>query len=219
MPEKTKICTHCYEELPETLKYFMSQKEGKHGFRAQCRNCVRRYIYLKKHDSEQKVKEFVGKKKKIWEPGATKVCTKCFKALSATQEFFHYHPNGVYQLYPTCKTCETKRRFKFREEYPERYEYQKRKSHLWQTYKMTMDQYDRLVKEQGGVCAACQRICSIYGRLSVDHDHNCCPGADSCGKCIRGLLCADCNHALGNVKDNIGTLQGLILYLERVNNN
>src|SRR4029077_2130187 len=33
--------------------------------------------------------------------------------------------------------------------------------------------------------------------LAVDHDHNCCPGAHSCGKCIRGILCGTCNSALG----------------------
>ncbi len=33
--------------------------------------------------------------------------------------------------------------------------------------------------------------------LSVDHDHSCCPDKSACCKCIRGLLCADCNMMLG----------------------
>lgn len=33
--------------------------------------------------------------------------------------------------------------------------------------------------------------------LSVDHDHSCCPEKRACRKCIRGLLCADCNMMLG----------------------
>jgi hypothetical protein len=36
-------------------------------------------------------------------------------------------------------------------------------------------------------------------RLAVDHDHSCCPGARSCGSCIRALLCYNCNRFMGRV--------------------
>jgi len=41
--------------------------------------------------------------------------------------------------------------------------------------------------------------------LHIDHDH-------TTGK-VRGLLCSNCNHALGKVKDDINILAGLIIYL------
>ena len=50
--------------------------------------------------------------------------------------------------------------------------------------------------------------------LCVDHDHNCCPTKTSCGKCIRGLICGNCNSALGHAKDDPERLRKLADYLE-----
>ena len=43
--------------------------------------------------------------------------------------------------------------------------------------------------------------------LCVDHDHK-------TGQ-VRGLLCKGCNVALGETKDNVETLKGLIEYVNR----
>jgi len=40
-------------------------------------------------------------------------------------------------------------------------------------------------------------ICGTMENLHVDHDHNCCPGWKTCGKCVRGALCARHNKAEG----------------------
>lgn len=37
-------------------------------------------------------------------------------------------------------------------------------------------------------------------RPTIDHDHRCCPGERSCGKCIRGVLCTRCNTYLGHLE-------------------
>lgn len=58
-------------------------------------------------------------------------------------------------------------------------------------------------------------ICGSMGRMCVDHDHSCCPGAKSCGKCIRGRLCSKCNSAIGLLQDDVGILQAAIQYLSR----
>lgn len=62
--------------------------------------------------------------------------------------------------------------------------------------------------------------CSICGtdseKMHIDHDHACCAGRDTtCGQCIRGILCAQCNVGLGSFSDNPDRLRAAALYLER----
>ena len=86
-------------------------------------------------------------------------------------------------------------------------------------YKMSLADYQKRLEEQGNKCANpfCDATAASvrYQRLMVDHDHKCCAGRTSCGKCVRGLLCSKCNSALGHAKDSIVRLQGLISYLEK----
>ena len=61
--------------------------------------------------------------------------------------------------------------------------------------------------------------CAIPGcggtyRLSLDHDRSCCPGAESCGKCIRGLICLHCNVGMGHFQDDPDRMRAAIAYLE-----
>jgi hypothetical protein len=69
---------------------------------------------------------------------------------------------------------------------------------LWINYCLTLEQYNEMLGKQGGVCAMCQAPPEELDRsLCVDHDHTCCSGPKTCGKCIRGLLCVSCNVFLG----------------------
>lgn len=50
--------------------------------------------------------------------------------------------------------------------------------------------------------------------LVVDHDHSCCPvGTHSCGRCVRGLICRDCNTAAGLLADQPERAHALGEYL------
>jgi hypothetical protein len=68
-------------------------------------------------------------------------------------------------------------------------------------YGLTVEDYDRLLAEQGGVCAICRqpetrrkrRSSTEVVPLAVDHDHD--TGV------VRGLLCHTCNVRLGHVDD------------------
>ena len=53
----------------------------------------------------------------------------------------------------------------------------------------------------------------IRSLLVIDHDHDCCPGAHSCGNCVRGLICHGCNIALGMARNDVATLHAMVTYL------
>lgn len=76
------------------------------------------------------------------------------------------------------------------------------------------DEYDRLLAVQGGRCGGCGVLPGPRAkRLAVDHDHKCCPGPTSCGRCVRGLLCHGCNDDLARVRDDPEKLIRLARYL------
>ena len=79
-------------------------------------------------------------------------------------------------------------------------------------YSLTADQYLRLLAAQDGACGICRVRLGRY-EFHIDHDHACCAGPTSCGGCVRGLLCRDCNLKLGAVeKDGFGVKA--LAYLE-----
>lgn len=90
-------------------------------------------------------------------------------------------------------------------------------SGLWSKYRITADQYDQMMIDQDGGCAICGGVNSDGRALAVDHDHACCPGSRSCGKCVRKLLCLDCNTGIGSLKDDVHLLRKAIAYLEEHN--
>ncbi len=71
---------------------------------------------------------------------------------------------------------------------------------------LSAEDYDRMLQEQNGVCAICGQECATGNRLAVDHDH-------TTGK-IRGLLCKNCNTAIGLFKENEEYMVNAIEYLK-----
>jgi hypothetical protein len=75
---------------------------------------------------------------------------------------------------------------------------------LKRAYGITLAEYTEMLKAQGGACVGCGRQPTAKKRLCVDHCH-------TTGK-IRGLLCSNCNTALGLVGENKNTLHRLAAY-------
>lgn len=75
---------------------------------------------------------------------------------------------------------------------------------------LSLEDYDRMLEEQSGVCKICKKPeTSVYRdrvrQLAVDHDH-------ATGE-IRGLLCMMCNTRLGHF-NNLELIGSLMSYLK-----
>ena len=82
-------------------------------------------------------------------------------------------------------------------------------------YGISIERFNEMLTKQDSKCAICKgKFWDEISSPHIDHDHSCCNGQmRSCGKCIRGLLCRDCNQFLGRAKDNIAILESAITYL------
>lgn len=80
-------------------------------------------------------------------------------------------------------------------------------SALKYNYGLSIEEFDLMKSNQNNSCNLCKRDESELDRpLCVDHCH-------TSGK-VRSLLCAQCNSALGLIKENIETAKNLLAYLE-----
>lgn len=166
-----------------------------------------------------------------------KVCSKCKKLKPVGK--FYVNRRAKDGLASECKLCHNEASRKWSKANPERDKENRRKWHkanpekakesvrkwkranpeeakkiarrarLISSYGLTTEEYDKLLKKQGGVCAICGRYRreSRYGRLCVDHNH-------STGE-VRGLVCSLCNIAIGAVQEDLATLRKMIVYLSK----
>jgi hypothetical protein len=135
-------------------------------------------------------------------------CVGCRKRFPLTK--FDKHPasaNGRYRKCMECRNLVRRIRY-YRPENRERFFEQRRKGRLKARYGISVEQYNKMTKEQNGLCAICKNECPKYGEvLSVDHCHE-------TGR-VRALLCDPCNRLLACARDSEEVLKSAIEYLEK----
>lgn len=142
-----------------------------------------------------------------------KICSKC--EVEKPLSDFSNQKNAKDGKQQWCKPCHTAA---FKIFYKENKEVKYAKTQAWkkehpdrvkhhrlkEAYGITLEDYDRMLKDQSGVCKICAKTPGKRA-LCVDHDHK--TGA------VRGLLCDQCNFALGHFNDNPVLLKNAIKYL------
>ena len=141
----------------------------------------------------------------------TKSCRDCGEVKPL--EAFPLQKLGRLGRHPLCKPCraaqERRRYARQRVEILERsrLDPERRRRVRWRAlqrkYQLHQTEFEALFAAQRGCCAICER----RARLLVDHDHT--SGA------VRGLLCASCNFALGELGDDPARCEAAASYLER----
>ena len=108
-----------------------------------------------------------------------------------------------------CLECGRDRHKKWVERNPEETRRHGRRWYLREQYGMSLEQFDKLLEGQGGVCAICGSDSPRDKRgfnFHIDHDH-------VSGR-HRGILCGPCNRGLGHFHDSITNLRAAADYLE-----
>lgn len=126
-----------------------------------------------------------------------KTCTKCNKRKLITE--FYKDAQKSSGIRPDCKSCVNLKLKAWSKANPEKRRNIMRK-HI---YGISENEYQKLLKQQKGVCKICKK--SDFRRLGIDHSHK-------TGK-IRGLLCQKCNAGLGMFLDSVKALKAAIKYL------
>lgn len=139
----------------------------------------------------------------------SKKCSTCGEVKPVSD--FGFQRGRLRHHCKVCKNIESKEWYENNKERKKQLSQQyrdiKKNQDLKKSYKITLDDYNRMLAEQGESC----KICSTHQnqlkrRLCVDHDH-------ATGK-VRGLLCDTCNRSLGLLKDNIEVMKKAVKYLE-----
>jgi len=167
-----------------------------------------------------------------------KTCTLC-KESKSTADFRVVKRKKAPSFHSWCKTCESdyqkrnkkpgawKRWYDNLPEEKKQYQRQKQTNRdKIRKYGVSIDDLKTKLEAQYGACATCMTPITLYvtddvswsKKANIDHDHSCCPGETSCGKCIRGLLCGNCNRILGLLKESHITLTALASYLKEYSN-
>ncbi len=165
------------------------------------------------------------RKRKTWlTPMLNKTCPRCGLAKTLAEFTINRTRKDGHQSY--CKLC--MKEFMTSKGYAQRPEYKEKQrisSRQWRkdnpekkirqrmaVYGITPDEWGEQWDFQDGKCA----ICGTVGKLVIDHDHNCCPGdSNSCGRCLRGLVCGFCNKNVIPMAERPVLMQSAANYLAR----
>ena len=138
-----------------------------------------------------------------------KTCKQCTKNKPITEFRKRKRKTklGIKEYYESyCKACEAINNKEWMAEHKEERQVVDFCRNLKRKFNMTKEQYYIMLTSQNGGCAICTKPKSESGKaLAVDHCHDTLK--------IRGLLCNECNTAIGLFFDRVDLLEAAIKYL------
>lgn len=105
-----------------------------------------------------------------------------------------------------CRDCTRVKARSYQRIHYKKNSYASWKYNIKKNYGLSVEEYERMLLAQQGVCRICKREQARNRRLAVDHCHK--------TGLVRGLLCDECNHGIGNFQDRLDLLKAAIDYLQ-----
>jgi hypothetical protein len=192
-PGRTKFCPDCRQDLP--LDAFTKNSRSRDGLAFYCAMCARARLLASRRRRKGPPRTRNGQGPHDV-PAGLKWCPEC-GTVKALDDFprnrSQQSGRGTY-----CKPCHNRIVRANKELHGGARNY-----HLRRRYGITAEHFDQMLAEQAGLCA----ICREAPAEQVDHDHR--------GGRVRGLLCFNCNGALGQFRDRRDLMLRAIAYLDR----
>jgi hypothetical protein len=207
----SKKCTGCGEILEANETNFYKRKTGKYGFEAKCKTCRNKQIkaWQKTNEDTERIRskewrrnhpEYVKEYQQYYlSSGGVKRANdkrrdnpvQHAKDLGAHRRWVKENPDKNKQSMENYLANNPEKR-------AQTYKNQRLKS----KYGLTLEQYESACQNQNNRCFICKAPTAV---LNVDHCHR--------TTVVRGLLCSNCNHMLGNATDDPEILRKGIEYL------
>jgi hypothetical protein len=108
-----------------------------------------------------------------------------------------------------CKDCKNAAARQWRKDNPEnvaRHLVRMRERTKERRYGITQEQFNQMLLDQNSKCKICSNEFKSSKDTHIDHCHN--------TNKVRGLLCNNCNMALGQFNDNTDNMDNAIIYLQ-----
>ncbi len=132
---------------------------------------------------------------------ATKVCKRCNQELPISRFSKSKKNKGGYNV--KCTKCVYEHYYKDKRDLIRERQLYYRYKYL---YGISKEDYQKLLRDCDNSCNICRsKLENLQGGLVIDHCH--------ITNKLRGLLCQNCNRALGGFKDSPEILQKAIEYL------
>lgn len=204
MPRAGERATECRRGHDLTLPDARSKPGRSRRGDGPCRLCLvesrRRYNGSTKTGPPNKYRGDASDKLDALADGK-KLCSRCGSVKDRT-DFNRSagHPSG---LHSWCKDCCSEQK---RDRYRRESAVINLKSRAAR-FGVSVEYLQALITEHDGRCAICAGPCVSGRQLAVDHNHQ-------TGQ-VRGLLCGNCNRAIGLLKDSRAVAQAAADYLRR----
>ena len=172
----------------------------------ECSECKKQYkretSVMKHNNKEESICAYCYQKKRL-EKALTKdkKCVKC--NITKSNEDFYFKNKEKTHRGNVCKECKIKENHEWAKRLPQETKAKYRRTSHAKSYGLTLEAMNNYFQDAS--CGICNSKGTEKNILVLDHCH-------STGK-IRGVLCNNCNRALGLFRDNTDILESAIKWL------